>query len=207
VITSKIDSSPKRQRGRPAGFNREAAVHAAMLLFWERGYEGASFEELATAMGINASSFRNTFKTKEALYREATAAYVREMGTWFSDTLFNETNVRTAFFRLFEETATLYTRENRPLGCMMSAAALYVPPGHESLREMMSALRASAEQAMDERLKQGQRDAQIASEVDTQVLAAFFNTVFRGMAIQARDGASRTRLLEIAEVTMNAFPQ
>lgn len=178
-----------------------------MLLFWERGYEGASFEELATAMGINASSFRNTFKTKEALYREATAAYVREMGTWFSDTLFNETNVRTAFFRLFEETATLYTRENRPLGCMMSAAALYVPPGHESLREMMSALRASAEQAMDERLKQGQRDAQIASEVDTQVLAAFFNTVFRGMAIQARDGASRTRLLEIAEVTMNAFPQ
>jgi hypothetical protein len=72
---------------------------------------------------------------------------------------------------------------------------------------MMSALRASAEQAMDERLKQGQRDAQIPSEVDTQVLAAFFNTVFRGLAIQARDGASRTRLLEIAEVTMNAFPQ
>ena len=177
-----------------------------MLLFWERGYEGASFEALATAMGINASSFRNTFKTKEALYREATDAYVRETGAWFSNILSSENDVRAAFTRLFEETATLYTRENCPSGCMISAAALHVPPGHETLREMMSEHRTSAEHAMAERLAQGQRDAQIADELDTQVLAAFFNTLFRGMAIQARDGASRSRLLEITKVAMGAFP-
>ena len=39
----KIDQASKRARGRPKSFDRAAALHQAMELFWERGYEGTIF--------------------------------------------------------------------------------------------------------------------------------------------------------------------
>jgi AcrR family transcriptional regulator len=176
-----------------------------MHLFWERGYDGASFQDLTTVMGINASSFRNTFKTKEALYREATDAYVEEAGTWFAGVLSQETDVSIAFRRLFEETAVLFTRNDQPSGCMISLAGTHSAPSFASVGEIMTAHRATAEALMAGRLKQGQEDGQIDKEVDILVLAAFFNTLFRGMAVQARDGATQDRLSEIAKVAMTAL--
>ena len=205
-MTSKIEAGDRKARGRPKGFDRDAAVRAAMDLFWERGYEGSTFDDLAAAMGINASSFRNTFKSKELLYREATDAYVSEAGSWFDGVLAGEKDVHMAFRRLVEEAAERYTREGLPLGCMVSLAATHSPPSMLSLKQMMSSHRNSAERAMMQRLRQGQEDGQIADDINVEAMAAFFNTTFRGMAVQARDGASTARLLEIADIAMGAFP-
>jgi len=205
-MTLKIEAEVKRGRGRPKAFDRAVAVEAAMTLFWERGYEGTSFDDLTAVMGINPSSFRNTFKSKEALYREATDAYLLETGQWFAEILFGEPDVRAAFARLFDETAALYTRADRPSGCMISLAATHVPVSMLALKTLMADHRASAETAMAERIRQGQRDGQIGASVDSVVLAAFFNTLFRGMAVQARDGASANRLADIGRMAMAAFP-
>ena len=205
-MTSKIETEVKRGRGRPTAFDRAKAVEAAMLLFWERGYEGTSFDDLTATMGINASSFRNTFKSKEALYREATDAYLLEVSQWFAGILFGEPDVRVAFARLFDETAALYTRAGLPSGCMISLAATHVPVSMLALKTLMSGHRAAAETAMAERIQQGQRDGQIGTSADSLALAAFFNTLFRGMAVQARDGASTSRLADIGRMAMAVFP-
>ena len=55
------------QRGRPKTFDREEALEAAMLLFWERGFEQTSVDEVAEAMGIRTSSLYSSFGDKEAL--------------------------------------------------------------------------------------------------------------------------------------------
>jgi hypothetical protein len=89
---------------------------------------------------------------------------------------------------------------------MISLAATHVPVSMTSLRDMMAAHRCGAEKAMAERIQQAQHDGQIGKDVDSWVLAAFFNTMLRGMAIQARDGATTQRLADIAKIAMSAFP-
>lgn len=207
AMTSKIVATDKRVRGRPKRFDRESAVKSAMKMFWERGYDGSTFDDLTGIMGINASSFRNTFKTKEALYREATDVYVTDASNWFANVLSDEPDVEKCFARLFDEAAELFTRADLPAGCMISLAATHIPPSQSPLKQLMSGHRTSAEAAMAHRLRQGQQDLQIAQDINVEATAAFFNALFRGMAVQARDGSTRERLREIAKVAMGAFPR
>jgi AcrR family transcriptional regulator len=54
--------------GRPAAFDKDAALEVAMRLFWERGYEGTSMADLSLAMGVHPSSIYAAFGDKQALF-------------------------------------------------------------------------------------------------------------------------------------------
>jgi AcrR family transcriptional regulator len=180
---------------------------AAMRLFWERGYEGTSFDELIAAMGISSSSFYNSFGSKEKLYCEATSFYVESSGRWFFGILNDETtDTRTAFSRLFDEMAEEFTRGDHPAGCMISLACIHTGPGLKNIREMMVEHRAFSEGAMAERIRRGIAEGDMPDDTDVDVLAAFCSAVARGFAAQARDGASRERIAEIGRVAMRAWP-
>lgn len=202
----KIDSAPKRRRGRPQAFDRLAAVQQAMKLFWENGYEGTSFDALTDAMGISPSSFYNTFGSKEQLYREATDTYLAASGEWFAGALGDDVDAKSAFERLLTTTAREFTRSDLPAGCMVSLAGTHVPTQHMALRDMMAEHRAMAESAMASRLRKGVAAGELPPNTDVRALAAFFNSVARGMAVQARDGASAERLLDIGRIAMQAWP-
>ncbi|SHN61859.1 TetR/AcrR family transcriptional regulator [Bradyrhizobium erythrophlei] len=211
-MTSKINQGTKleegkRGRGRPAVFDRGAALNAAMKLFWERGYEGTSFDDLTAAMGISASSFYNSFGSKEELYCEATRTYREWAGQWFFAIL-NDPSIdtKTAFARLFEATAEEFTRGDHPLGCMISLAGTHCSPGMKNIRDMMAEHRAFSESAMAERIRKGVVRGDLAEDTDCDMLAAYYSAMARGLAVQARDGASRQKLSEIGRLAMRAWP-
>jgi AcrR family transcriptional regulator len=197
----------RRGRGRPSAFDRCAALLKAQNLFWERGYEGTSFDDLIAVMGISASSFYNSFGSKEALYCEATQSYLEWAGQWFFAILNDPaTDTRTAFARLFESTAEEFTRGDHPLGCMISLAGTHCPPGMKNIREMMAEHRAFSESAMAARIRKGVAAGDVPADTDCDMLAAYLSAVARGLAVQARDGASRQKLAEIGRLAMCAWP-
>jgi len=207
IITGKKGEKGKRGRGRPVVFDRAVALQAAMKLFWERGYEGTSFDGLISAMGISASSFYNSFGSKEALYCEATRSYLEWSGQWFFAILNDPSlDTRTAFARLFEATAEEFTRGDHPLGCMISLAGTHCPPGMSNIRDMMAEHRALSESAMAARIRKGVTNGDVPEDADFDMLAAYYSAVARGLAVQARDGASREKLAQIGRLAMSAWP-
>ena len=198
--------SNKRGRGRPPAFDRREALRRAMRLFWDRGYEGTTFDELTTAMGISPSSFHNSFGSKQRLYAEATDFYLNETARWFADTLSGQADARAAFQALVEATAEQFTCGGRPAGCMICLAGTHVAPACDAIREMMMTHRALGEQTLKARLDEGIASGDLPGDTNAAALAAFFSAVFRGMAVQARDGATRERLLEVGRLAMRAWP-
>lgn len=62
--------------GRQREFDKQEALDAAMHVFWEKGYAGASLSELTAVMGINKPSLYATFGNKEQLFISATEHYM-----------------------------------------------------------------------------------------------------------------------------------
>ena len=68
--------TPRRKAGRPLSFDRQAALHQAMLLFWQHGYEATSLSGLTAAMGVTPPSIYAAFGDKKRLFLEAVAHYL-----------------------------------------------------------------------------------------------------------------------------------
>jgi hypothetical protein len=65
---------------------------------------------------------------------------------------------------------------------------------NQRVRDYLRGLRARRQKAIRERLQRGQEEGELASGLDTASVASFITTVIDGLAIQARDGASRKAL-------------
>ena len=61
-------TTKSRKPGRPLGFDRDAALQQAMLLFWRHGYEATSVNDLTNAMGITPPSLYTAFGDKKQLF-------------------------------------------------------------------------------------------------------------------------------------------
>ena len=206
AMTIKGESQTSRGRGRPRLFDRTAALDRAMRVFWDRGYEGATFDELIAAMGVSPSSFYNTFGNKEALYREAVGAYLTGPGGFFPNALAGGGSARDAFARLMTATAATYTDDTGPAGCMISLAGLHDAPERADLRDFMREVRGHARALMVERLNEGVRNGDLPEGADIAQIADFFETVSRGMAVRARDGADRGMLEKTGIMALDAWP-
>jgi AcrR family transcriptional regulator len=192
-------------RGRPREFDRDAALRRAMELFWERGYEGTSLDDLTRAMGIGKPSLYAAFGCKEDLFREALALYDATAGAETNRALREEPTARRAVEAMLRGNAQYYAGRGRPSGCMIVLAAALGSPQCRPVRDHAALLRRGGREALQRRLEQAIADGEVSAGTDTGRVAAFYTAVLHGMSIEARDGASRQALHAIVDTAMDAW--
>src|SRR5260370_31334582 len=109
--------------GRPRGFNENAALEAAMRVFWAKSYEGATLSDLTSAMGINKSSMYAAFGDKAALFRRAMERYREGPMPYIRDAL-QKPVLRDAVASLLHGTLLFLSQPGHPRGCLSIQAAL-----------------------------------------------------------------------------------
>ncbi|WP_437853898.1 TetR/AcrR family transcriptional regulator [Sorangium sp. So ce363] len=196
----------QRGRGRPRAFDQEVALERAMLLFWDRGYEATSLDELSAAMGISPSSLYATFGGKEQLFRTAVDRYLARGGERMGCIFAEVPTARGAVRRLLETAADEFTRPDRPSGCMIALAGTQCSPGARPVQDLMRGCREAWHASLQARIQRSTEDGELASDTDAAALATFYVTVLLGMSVQARDGASRESLRAAVEAAMRAWP-
>lgn len=197
--------APLRARGRPRGFDRDAALKSAMETFWALGYEGASMAELTRAMGLNSPSLYAAFGSKDALFRETLELYQCEAGAILIDALEGGATAREGVEAFLLASAEALTRPGSPPGCMIVLAAASAYGASLSARDAARTGRAGAAERIAARLERGIAAGDLSAGLDIAAISAFYVTVQQGMSIQAVDGASRDRLTDVARAAMSAW--
>ena len=112
--------------GRPRAFDIDEALDRAVLVFWSKGFEGASLDDLTEAMGISRPSLYRAFGNKEDLFYKALERYTEGLASYFARALAEPTSgaVATAVLHGTVEAATM---PGFPTGCLGVQGALDAP--------------------------------------------------------------------------------
>ena len=192
--------------GRPREFDRDAALEAAMFLFWRKGFAATSMNDLCDAMGIRSPSLYAAFGSKEALYLEAIDHYVRTIGPPVWDKLEEGATARAGVENLLLAGAeSLPQSASTPSGCM----ALLGGVGDEwpaPIADVVRTVRLGVLGHLRLRLEAAVTEGELPPSTDVESLSRFYLGVFQGMAVQARDGAAVVELKGVADAAMAAWP-
>lgn len=191
-----------RRRGRPRQFDRDQAIATALMMFKERGYEGTSIAHLTAAIGVSATSLYGVFPSKEALFEEAVALYQRTEGAFAAMALDRAKTAFGAVRDLLMGAAANYTGDDQANGCFVSLGVLSCGVEHREIAGRMTARRIAARDAIKARLNRGKDMGELIPTTDTDALSAFYAATLQGMSVQARDGASRYQLEQIARMAL-----
>jgi AcrR family transcriptional regulator len=190
--------------GRPRGFDENAALDAAMRVFWEKSYEGATLADLTSAMGINRSSMYAAFGDKAALFRRSMERYREGPMRYMRDAL-EKPVLRDALASLLHGTVLFLSQPGHPRGCFSVQAALACGADAKPIQQAMVEWRQAGEEALRKRFAKAQRAGELPRDISPADLARFITTVMAGLAVQAVNGASREEMIRTADLVLKTI--
>jgi AcrR family transcriptional regulator len=187
--------------GRPISFDKDAALEAAMMLFWERGYEGTSMADLTQAMGLNPSSIYAAFGDKHALFQLAVKRYL-EMRAQYAGKALEEPTLEKVVRALFDNTVTFLTTPGHPPTCMTLAGAVGCSLGATPARDLMTEIRKQNQVAVKERLLKARKSGELPKGINVDDYTRYLSTIIAGLSIQAANGSTKAELKRTAQMAL-----
>ena len=193
-------------RGRPRAFDVDHALDSALNVFWRKGYEGASLDDLTEAMGINRPSLYAAFGNKENLFRRAVERYGRGPAAHACAAL-DAPTARGVAERMLTGTVALLTDPRHPRGCLMVQGALACGDDSACVQRELAARREAGVVALRKRFERARREGDLPRSANPADLARYVTTVAHGLSVQAASGATRAELTRVVRTALRAWPR
>ncbi len=185
--------------GRTASYDRDAVLHAAMELFWARGYHATSLKDLEGALDMRPGSIYSAFGSKEALFRAALDRYARAGRAALDETMAREGSPiagLAAHVRMLGHAA----RKPAPSrACMLVKTLLETPRDAPELRQAVEDMMRETETAFAEAFRAARDKGEIAPDADPEHLAARLQASIFGLRAYAQRTDAVDRVERIAE--------
>lgn len=184
---------------RPREFDIDKALDRAMGVFWVKGYEAASLQDLLKAMKIARGSLYKAFNDKRSIYLAALDHYDK---TVVEDRVMLLTNakagdgisrIRTLLEGVRDDVAW---RDDRR-GCFMCNAAIDQARSDTKVEAKVAKMMRRLEQAIVTALKQSRKAARWSTKRRTEAARFILNT-YMGLRVLARSGYAPGDLEAIA---------
>jgi TetR/AcrR family transcriptional repressor of nem operon len=189
----------KRGRGRPRGFEVDEAIDQAIQVFWARGYEHTSLDDLLRAMQLSKSSFYQTFGSKQACYHRSIERYV-EMAA--NPNALSLPPGLPAIHRFFETMADDMTGMNPRHGCYIGLVAMEMGNRDPDAAERSAAGLRAVESRFRDCILAAQRDGDVSAKKDPVKLARALTSTFYGIQIMGRARLERDVIEDVIQTAM-----
>lgn len=187
-------------------FLPDLALEKAMNVFWERGYEGTSVEDLVQCTGIGRGSLYDTFGDKHALYLAALDRYCRMSQERIAVFRGQVGSLRERLEHVFQTYIDALLSDSARRGCFLVNASIELAPHDTEVFKRVQSAYQDYEEMFYGMLIQAQAAGELAWTYDPHQFARFLLGTLISLRVLARTRADRGVLQDLMKTTLLVFP-
>lgn len=187
-------------------FKEEEILDKAISLFWDKGFNGASAQDLVNHLGLSRSSIYDTFSDKRTLFIKALQQYRKQREDGLKEILANSKDIKATIQAVFKQAIleTLQASENK--GCFMVNTTTELAIHDEEIAKIVNDNRNEIQSFFFEAILKGQQMGNISKDKDALALARFIFNSYSGIRVGARSsGMDKATLDDIVKVTLSVL--
>ena len=188
---------------RPKEFNPDDAIEKAMQVFWHKGYEATSMEDLLSAMDLNRGSLYDTFGDKRQLFLKVMDRYCHGFVAEKFSLLDQPGPALPTLRRFIHGMIEGALADPQRRGCLIANTVIELAP-HE--KEIAGTLRQALKMAEDTFFKvlaRAKQQGELKNGKDPRALARFLTTMMQGTIVMIKAGASADVVRQTAETALS----
>jgi TetR/AcrR family transcriptional regulator, transcriptional repressor for nem operon len=181
-------------------FDEQRVIAIALDVFWRKGLQDATMQDIAAATGVQRGSLYNAYGDKEAIFL---CAFDRYAGQFLETArnAFTRDDAAAGLLNFFDVIIANMTSGSPPRGCLTTRTALDAPISSPAVRQRVQSLLSGLERLIAEALSSVPNKL---SAIDAERFARVVVTFTRGLAVMERAGYSRKQLKQAAATFVDA---
>lgn len=164
-------------------FDREEVLEKAKNIFWLKGYNGTSMQDLVDATGLNRSSIYNSFGNKMELYLQTLKKYQGDISDLFDKANKQERNAIETIGLIFLYVLEDILEDTEEKGCMLINCRSEMGNQDNQLHELLEADQERLLGIFQNLVSQGQAEGSILTGEKSELLAYYLVNAFQGFRI------------------------
>ena len=169
-------------------FNEDQALDKAIEIFWHKGYNGTSAQDLVTHLGLSRSSLYDTFGDKQKLFSKSLQRYQKQSKDDILKLFEDSKNIKETLHDIFKQAVIESLQDRITKGCFMVNSSVELAMHDEDVSKIVKSNSQEMEAVFTNALKKGQASGDISKAADARVLARFIFNTYSGIRVLARAG-------------------
>ena len=169
-------------------FNEDQALDKAIEIFWHKGYNGTSAQDLVTHLGLSRSSLYDTFGDKQKLFSQSLQRYQKQSQDQIVKILEESKNVKETLHDIFKQAVIESLQDRITKGCFMVNSSVELAMHDEEIAKIVKSNSQKMEEVFTNAVRKGQDSGHISKATDARVLARFIFNTYSGIRVLARAG-------------------
>ena len=190
---------------RTKDFDEEVVLDKAIQLFWNKGFNATSMQDLVEGLGISRSSMYATYGDKHALFLAALERYRSKAHQTMADITDNTPSSKEAIKKLVALTTSELIKDKQHKGCFMVNTAVEIAPHDPEVNTFICQNDKDIESFFYKAIKNGQASGEIPARHNARALARFILNTVKGIRVSAKSAADKKVFDDIVNITLSVL--
>ena len=169
-------------------FKEDQVLDKAIEIFWHKGYNGTSAQDLVMHLGLSRSSLYDTFGDKQKLFAQSLRRYQKNAQDQIIELFDKSENIKETLHDIFKQAVVESLDDRITKGCFMVNSSIELAMHDEEIAKIVKSNSQKMEEVFTNAVQKGQDLGQISKSNEAKVLARFIFNNYSGIRVLARTG-------------------